>query len=130
MKQLILTLTLTLACLLTFPSQSFAQDIPEDEVGDEIVIINQDLIGNGPARDIVPISATLFRLSGYVEVGFLSYLGVVTITLNNLTTGGTATMQINSTFGEAVIPVSLGAGNYRIDFCSSYSNYYGYFAIL
>lgn len=63
-KQLILTLTLTFACLLAFPFQSYAQIIPEDEVGDEIIIINEDLFVNGPARDVVsiPISATLFRL--------------------------------------------------------------------
>lgn len=64
MKQLILTLTLTFACLLAFPFQSYAQIIPEDEVGDEIIIINEDLFVNGPARDVVSISisATLFRL--------------------------------------------------------------------
>ena len=39
-------------------------------------------------------------------------------------------MQINATFGEAVIPVSLGCGNYRIDFSSSYGNYFGCFTAL
>jgi hypothetical protein len=65
----------------------------------------------------------------FVTVCFLSSLGVFDITLTNLTTGGTDTMQINSNFGGAVIPVNLGSGNYRIDFSSSGGNYYGTFVV-
>ncbi len=132
MKHLILSLSLVFMSLISIPVQSYAQVILDDDEGDEIVIINEDLFGNGPARDLapVPVCALLFRLSSCIGVEFLNNMGIVTITLSNQTTGGTSTMQINSSFGEAVIPVSLGSGNYRIDFCSSCGNYYGYFFIL
>jgi len=131
MNKFIMSLMLTVSAVFAFPFQSVAQTLP-NENGEVIEVTVKEVFSeNGSGRDLgtTPITATLFRLSGYVEVEFLNYLGVVTITLNNLTTGGTSTMQINSTFGEAVIPVSLGAGNYRIDFSSSYGNYYGFFIV-
>ena len=101
MKHFVLSLMLVVMTLLVFPFHSFAQDIPEDEEGDEIVIINQNQSGDGPARDIlpVPINATLFRLSCCIEVEFLSNIGEVTITLTNLTTGTVSSTVANSGFG-------------------------------
>ena len=54
---------LTITAMLVFSFHSFAQDIPVEEEGEAIVIINQSLNGNGPGRDVVsvPIVATLFR---------------------------------------------------------------------
>lgn len=115
--------------LLVFPFHSFAQDIPEDEDGDEIVIINQNQSGDGPARDIlpVPINATLFRLSCCIEVEFLSNLGEVTITLTNLTTGTVSSTVANSGSGSVIIPFLYTSGLWQIVIIADNSTYFGFF---
>ena len=86
----------------------------------------------GPVRYpvLVPITATYYVSLSYIDVVFTDNIGDVTITLSNLTTGGYVSSQINSGFGGALVPVTLGSGNYRIDFSSSGGNYYGTFTVL
>lgn len=119
MKHFVLAPMLVVMTLLAFPFHAFAQDIPEDEEGEEIVIIiNQDLSGNGTGRDIlpVPINAMLFRLAGCIEVGFLSNIGEVTISLTNLTTGYVSSTVVNSEFGSIIIPFTNCPGIWRMGF--------------
>lgn len=120
MKHFVLSLILIVTSQLVLPYQSFAQDIPEDEEGDEIVIINEDLFGNGPARDIlpVPINATLFRLACCIEIEFFSNIGEVTITLTNLTTGYVSSTVADSGYGSVMIPFISSSGLWRITFQS------------
>lgn len=129
MKHFVLSLMLVVMTLLVFPFHSFAQDIPEDEDGDEIVIINQNQSGDGPARDIlpVPINATLFRLSCCIEVEFLSNLGEVTITLTNLTTGTVSTTVANTGSGSVIIPFLYTSGLWQIAIITDNSTYFGFF---
>lgn len=129
MKHFVLSLMLVVMTLLVFPFHSFAQDIPEDEDGDEIVIINQNQSGDGPARDIlpVPINATLFRLSCCIEVEFLSNLGEVTITLTNLTTGTVSSTVANSGSGSVIIPFLYTSGLWQIVIIADNSTYFGFF---
>ena len=129
MKHFVLSLMLVVMTLLVFPFHSFAQDIPEDEDGDEIVIINQNQSGDGPARDIlpVPINATLFRLSCCIEVEFLSNLGEVTITLTNLTTGTVSSTVANSGSGSVIIPFLYTSGLWQIAIITDNSTYFGFF---
>lgn len=129
MKHFVLSLMLVVMTLLVFPFHSFAQDIPEDEGGDEIVIINQNQSGDGPARDIlpVPINATLFRLSSCIEVEFLSYIGEVTITLTNLTTRTVSSTVANTGSGSVIIPFLYTSGLWQIAIITDNSTYFGFF---
>lgn len=130
MKHYVLFLMLSFITTLSFPFQSFAQDYTEDEEGDEIVIINQDLHGNGSGRDYlpVPIQARLFHSACYIIVKFYTNLGEVNVSFTNLTTGSISTTQVNSCIGEVIIPVTLGSGYYRIDFITPEGpSYFGYF---
>ena len=130
MKKFTLSLMLAFAALLAFPIYSYAQVIPDDE--EEIVIINQDQNGNGLGRNLlsVPIEATYFCTLSYVDVVFLDNIGIVTITLTNLTTGGTAVTQTDSGFGGCLVPVTLGSGFYRISFVvQDGASYEGYFTV-
>ena len=130
MKQFTLSLMLAFAALLAFPIYSYAQVIPDDE--EEIVIINQDQNGNGLGRNLlsVPIEATYFCTLSYVDVVFLDNIGIVTITLTNLTTGGAAVTQTDSGFGGCLVPVTLGSGFYRISFVAQDgASYEGYFTV-
>ena len=133
MRHFVLSLMLVVMTLLVFPFHSFAQDIPEDEEGDEIVIINQNQSGNGPARDIlpVPINATLFRLSCCIEVEFLSNLGEVTIQLTNLSNNASVNTAVDSNCGSCIIPITNGSGLYQIVFITADgAQFYGYFSVL
>lgn len=133
MKHFVLSLILIVTSQLVLPYQSFAQDIPEDEEGDEIVIINEDLFGNGPARDIlpVPINATLFRLACCIEVEFFSNIGEVTIQLTNLSNSASVNMVIDSNIGSCIIPVTSGTGIYRIEFITMEgTQFYGLFILI
>lgn len=129
MRHFVLSLMLVLTALLVLPFQSFAQNIPEDEEGEEIVITDQNLIGNGTGRNIlpVPIHATLFRFSCCIEVEFLSNVGEVTITLTNLTTGYVSSTVVNSEYGSIIIPFTNCPGIWRIGFLmgdgSAYEGY-------
>lgn len=132
MKHFVLSLILIVTSQLVLPYQSFAQDIPEDEEGDEIVIINEDLFGNGPARDILPapISATLFRLACCIEVEFFSNIGEVTIQLTNLSNSTSVNTAIDFSCGSCLIPITNGSGLYRIDFITAGGlQFCGYFTI-
>ena len=132
MKHLFLSVFLASAFLFSFSFTATAQIIPDDE--GEVIIIN---IGNPDQQDglgrsfgTIPLTATLYRTLSYIEVAFLNNIGEVTTTMTNETTGSHITTQVNSSFGEAVIPVSLGSGSYRIDFYSSDGAYFGFFTIL
>lgn len=133
MKHFVLSLMLVVMTLLVFPFHSFAQDIPEDEEGDEIVIINQNQSGDGPARDIlpVPINATLFRLSSCIEVEFLSNIGDVTIMLSNLMTGDYSITIFDSQEDTVILPFPNSSGLWQIGFRISDGSFYiGYFSVL
>lgn len=134
MKYFALAPMLVVITLLAFPFQSFAQDIPEDEEGEEIVIIiNQDLSGNGIGRDIlpVPIHATLFRLACCIEVEFLSNLGEVTIMLSNLMTGDYSITIFDSHEDTLILPLPNSSGLWQIGFRISDGSFYtGLFSVL
>ena len=132
MKQFIFTLALAFIGQLAFPCQSFAQDIPDDGEGEEIVIINQDLLENGPARGIMltPITATLFRTTCCICVEFLDYIGEVTITLTNLSTPNQSSINVNSNLRMFDIPISDVPGIWQICIrTSSGNNYVGFYSI-
>lgn len=120
---------LTITAMLVFSFHSFAQDIPVEEEGEAIVIINQSLNGNGPGRDVVsvPIVATLFRTIHCIEVVFLYNIGEVTITMSNLTTGSLSTTLVDSQNGSIIIPISSVSGFLQITFqTEDSSSYVGY----
>lgn len=130
MKTLAITMMMALSICFAFHSEAGVNGSSDDDVIE--IFITENINEFNPIRfpTLVPIVAYYYVSLSYVDVEFLNNMGEVTITLNNLTTGGTSTMQINSTFGEAVIPVGLGCGNYRIDFSSTCGNYYGNFIVI
>lgn len=65
---------------------------------------------------IVPVEAYLVSSTQSVTVNFLYAIGDVTISLTNLSIGVHTSTIIDSSIGNAIIPVILGTGVYRIVF--------------
>lgn len=98
---------------------------------DEVIELDITFIPpvTGPIRNptLIPITALYYVSFSYIDVDFLDNLGSVSITLTNQTTNGTTTMQVNSSFGGVLVPVTLDSGYYHITFVAqggaSYESY-------
>ena len=131
MRKTILYLLMIVFISLSFSTTAQAQDIPEEE-GEEIVIVpDENNIGNGNIRSItyVPFYVTMYQ--SFVVVDFLCYIGEVTIQLTNLSNSASVNMVINSNIGSCIIPVTSGTGIYRIEFITMEgTQFYGLFILL
>lgn len=115
MKKSLLSLMLAISAILVFPFQSYAQDNLDDD-GEEIVIGDETVNGNGHGRTLVPVRAMLFRTFGCIEVEFFSNIGEVTISLTNFTTGSFSTIVVDSQIGSVVVPFAPSSGLWQISF--------------
>ena len=130
MKRIVLYLLMVVPACLSFPSIAKAQNVPDDE-GEVITItIDENSLINGPKRTplLVPITAVYFEMLSNVDVSFAYNIGDVTVTLTNLVSGSSVVTIVDSSAGNTVIPVTLGTGLYRIEFCTEDGvGYVGYF---
>lgn len=128
---MLLSLLLTTSLLLSFPQQVISQSPPNE--GEEIVIYpeqNTSEIEPGRSQSFIPIKAYCFQDVPFVEIFFLRDIGNVFVELINITTGQISIEWINSSYGRAHIPVSMGNGDYHIEFhVESNSVYIGNFLI-
>ena len=104
-----------------------------EEDGEEI-IINPDLNMDGKSHnrnpELIPISAIYYAHLSCIEVSFLYGLGDVQIDLTNVSTNATASTLVDSTAGNAFIPVTGGTGPYSITFITeSGTTYSGFFIV-
>lgn len=130
MRKTILYLLMIVFISFSFSTTAQAQDIPEEE-GEEIVIVpDENNIGNGNIRSItyVPFYVTMYQ--SFVVVDFLCYIGEVTIQLTNLSNSVIINMAIDSNCGSCIIPITNGIGLYRIVFLTTDGmQYCGFFSI-
>ena len=130
MRKTILYLLMIVFISLSFSTTAQAQDIPEEE-GEEIVIVpDENNIGNGNIRSItyVPFYVTMYQ--SFVVVDFLCYIGEVTIQLTNLSNNASVNTAIDSNCGSCIIPVTNGSGIYRIEFLLADGlQFYGFFIV-
>lgn len=127
MKHLLFTLLLALLSQLIIPCKSFAQDIPDDEDEDVIVIdITSNTTEIGPKRSlsIVPIIAS-YRVSiSSFEVFFLYSIGEVIVRTFNVNTGEYYSFTVASCAGTMSIPLLLSSGLWEISFCAEDGSIY------
>lgn len=121
-----------LSLLFFFVLPSFANPSRDGDEGEPIPIQVNDPgeeDEHNHLRSLVPVEAYHVSLTQNVAVNFLYNLGSVTITLTNLTTSSSSVTIVDSSVGSILIPVSLGTGIYRIEFCcqDSGNEYVGYF---
>ena len=122
---------MAIAFLFSIIPATGAHNNPEKDGEVIVIVIDEFTNGNGQGRSLqmIPLSAWLYRTLSYVNIDFLDNLGVVIITLTNQSTGNSTTTQVNSNFGGALIPVSIGSGNYRIAFLTQTTSYEGFFTL-
>ena len=125
MKQFTLSLLMTIASLVSFTSIAQAQDIPDDD--DEIIIvITEEITENGPTRSVIPIQATFNIALSCLDVVFFDTIGEVEIVITDVISGSSTAHYIQSSLGEAIIPINKPSGVYLIEFNLSYVSYFGY----
>lgn len=131
MKKYMILISLLLTVALPY---SFASSSRDGDDGEPIPIqVNEpdDEEGNNHFRSpgIIPIEAYLVSSTQNVAINFLYPVGIVTITLSNLSTSDYFVTVVDSGVGSVLLPVSLGTGFYRIEFnCLDCGNeYVGYF---
>ena len=129
--KLLFSLLVSLVTLCTFSSIAYAQDIP-NENGEEIIIsIDESTLENGIGRSLpnVPLRVTLFRPPSLIAVEFPNAIGLVTITLTNITYNTHSVIVVDSIEGNAVIPITQGVGYYKIEFVTTCGIYIGFLVI-
>lgn len=132
MNRFILFLIATIATLLFCSTTVSAQDIPDDDGEEIIIVIDDSSQGNGHGRSIssVPFSVTLYRSLSYLEVNFIIDVGDVTITLINTLTGNLSLICTAAHYGSACVPVPSDSGLWQIHLSlESGGNYIGYYYI-
>lgn len=126
MNRTILTLLLAIVCM---PLLSLTIKTNDDGA---VVVIVTEKVGQGktqtnraPARP--QIECYYYPSSNSVELSFLSNLGMVTVVLENLTTGEICDYVSDSSTGRMIFPVNPD-NSYQMDIttCSGHS----YYAIL
>lgn len=134
MNRFILFLIATIATLLFCSTTVSAQDIPDDDGEEIIIVIDDSSQGNGHGRSIssVPFNVVFYRTQSYIEVSFIdSSCGDVAISLSNMTTGSNTEMNIDSGSGNTVVPVLMGNGIYIIKLMTSDGvSYLGFFGVV
>lgn len=127
----LLFFVLTATMMVIFPIISFAQNNGEDD-GEGIDLNYEQNDPNIGVRTgfSIPIEAFFRAETSVVAITFSLNLGDITIRLNNLTTGGTVSTVIDSSYGGCILPVTGGPGLYCLEFLlSDGTRYYGYFLI-
>ena len=118
MKQLVLSLMLALATVFVFPLETFAQNTPDDDGEEVVIVIDESSQGNGHGRSIIPapFSVTLFRSLNCIQVEFLDNMGEITISLTNFITGSISSLIVDSQVGSVVVPFAPSSGLWQISF--------------
>lgn len=115
------------SALMAMGSASIESD---DEDGEEIIIINSDVIhdgGNSRTSSFVPVEASFFHTQGIVRLDFSWPIDGLMVRLTNMTTGAFSSFDVSSG-GIIYIPVLLGEGLYHLEFyIETETLYHGYF---
>ena len=78
---------------------------------------------------LIPFDAMFFATLHTVELVFAYNIGEVSIRLTNMVSNNYLTTIVDSSAGSTIIPVTLGTGLYRIEFCTEDGvEYEGYFS--
>lgn len=100
--------------------------------GFDDIIILQDKESEGEVihRNPTLIPIECFLVSDSIQVFFLENLGLITVEIENLTTGEYTQTVVNSATGSAIFPISGNTGSWTITFSlSDGTEYYGEFVI-
>ena len=109
---------LALATVFVFPLETFAQNTPDDDGEEVVIVIDESSQGNGHGRSIIPapFSVTLFRSLNCIQVEFLDNMGEITISLTNFITGSISSLIVDSQVGSVVVPFAPSSGLWQISF--------------
>ncbi len=89
---------------------------------------NPDKLGQCPRiPNYIPIECTYNY--GILQFSFEYDLGIIDVTITNITTGSYETRTINTSYGNAIINVSQDSGEYILTITSQTESYYGYYLL-
>lgn len=110
---------------------SFASNADDGDDGEEIIIEYSDP-GEGVNRGVIdiPFHVFYYNQQSCVVIAFTNNIGEINISFTNLLNSTCTNTAIDSIYGNCILPITNGSGNYRIDLqTSNGAHYYGYFVV-
>ena len=125
-KKLLLSLLLIISTSIVSGMNSTTEESQKDIALNE----KKSWENSDKPRSLDKLNWTCYYENGFVYLNVPSGIGVVTLTVTNLTTGEVWNYRQDSGFGWIILPTAETQGNYMVEVgTESYGNYIGYYTL-
>lgn len=126
-KSLLLSLLLIISTSIVSGMNSYCEESQKEDV---TLNEKKSWENSDKPRSLDKLNWTCYYENGFVYLNVPSGIGVVTLTVTNLTTGEVWNYRQDSGFGWIILPTAETQGNYMVEVgTESYGNYIGYYTL-